>query len=191
MRTNIRKEVELCAKTLNDGGLILYPTDTIWGIGCDAANETAIDKVFKLKQRAESKSLIVLLADIKDIANYVGDADDKILDYISNASHPVTAIYEDGKNVAANLLNKDGTIAIRIVRDAFCATLINKLKKPLVSTSANVSGEDAPANFSDINSKIKNGVDYIVQHRQGDFRVAKPSEIIRLNKGKDIEVIRS
>ena len=188
---NYKNDIAQCIKILQSGGIILYPTDTVWGLGCNAENEQAVSKVFKIKHRTETKSMIILLANEMEISKYVANPDPQILIYTSSALKPVTAIYQNGKNVASNLLNSDGSIAIRITKDEFCNALIKTFRKPLVSTSANLSGEAAPAIFSEISTEIKSGVDYIVQHRQGDFRVTKPSTIIRLNEERKIEVIRS
>lgn len=185
------KDVESCLAVLSSGGLILYPTDTIWGIGCDATNEQAVAKIFKLKQREETKSMIILVSDKNEIPHYVAEPDPKILNYLSNVSRPTTAIFKNGKNVANALLNNDGTIAIRIVMDEFCQVLIRKFGKPIASTSANISNHPSPSNFNEISAEIKNGVDYIVQHRQGDFKVAKPSAIIKMNDEREIVIIRS
>lgn len=190
MQQDFKNDIENCIKILHAGGTILYPTDTIWGIGCDATNEEAVKKIFTLKQREDSKSMIILLSNIIYIEKYVDDPEPEILNYISNVSQPTTAIYNNGKNIAKNLISEDGSVAIRIIKDEFCSSLINKLKKPLVSTSANISGHSSPVLFNDISAEIKNGVDYIVQHHRSDFKVAKPSAIIKLNKEKKIIVVR-
>lgn len=184
------KDIERCIDILKRGGLILYPTDTVWGIGCDAENGQAVSKIFTLKQRAETKAMIILLSDKKDIERYVDKPKPEIIDYVSKSSNPITAIYKYGKNVATNLIGDDGSIAIRIVNDDFCKTLIKNFKKPLVSTSANISGESTPSIFKNISDQIKNGVDYIVQHRQNDFTIYKPSSIIKLNDEGVIEILR-
>lgn len=190
MESDFNKDIEKCLEALNKGGLLLYPTDTIWGIGCDATNENAVDKIYKLKNRSDKKSMIILVADEKEIYNYVKDPGKKIFDYLSAAQKPTTVIYNHAKNIAKNLINADGTIAIRIVNDPFCKTLISQYKKPVVSTSANLSGENFPGNFAAIDPVIKNGVDYIVQHRQNDLILSQPSSIIKLNTEGDIEVLR-
>ena len=189
---NFTDDIKQCLKVLNSGGIILYPTDTIWGIGCDATNEKAVNKIFKLKQRTETKSMIILLSDLNNISNYVTRPDPEIINYLSKTSRPTTAIYKSGKSVTPQLINNDGTIAIRIVQDEFCKALINEFKKPIVSTSANISGSSPPKGFNEISTEIKNGVDYIVQHRQDeDFKVARPSAIIRINDKGKIEELRS
>jgi L-threonylcarbamoyladenylate synthase len=187
---NFENDIESSLVILRKGGLILYPTDTIWGIGGDATNQATVNKIFALKKRIDNKTMIMLLSSQTDISNYVVKPDPQILDYLANTTQPTTAIYDTGINVASGLISKDGSVAIRIVRDEFCTTLINTFGKPIISTSANISGERPPAIFDDISDEIKNGVDYIVQHRRGDFKVAKPSAIVKLNDEKRIVVIR-
>ncbi len=186
----IDTDIEESLRVLQSGGLILYPTDTVWGIGCDATNEKAVAKIFELKNRPDEKSMIVLLADENDIANYSSQASPKIFDYIKGIGKPTTVIYEEAKNLAANLINKDGSIAIRIVKDEFCKKLIRSFGKPIVSTSSNISGYPAPAIFNDIDISIKNGVDYIVQYRQDDLTEAIPSAIVKWNADGSVKIIR-
>ena len=183
-------DIVQCLITLKQGGLILYPTDTIWGIGCDATNEAAVEKIYTLKKRSNAKTMIILLAEEKDLLTYVMQPDLQIFDYIKDVYKPTTVIYEHPQGVASNLINEDDTIAIRIVNDPFCRQLIQEFKKPIVSTSANISGYPSPAIFSDIDTVIKNGVDYIVQHRQDDLNTAVPSSIIRWNKNGMPTIIR-
>jgi len=184
-------DIKQCIEILESGGIILYPTDTIWGIGCDAANATAVAKVYALKKRADEKSMIILLADEKELPHYIGASDPKIFDYIKGINKPTTVIYEGAKNLAANLINKDGSIAIRIVKDDFCKRLIRQFKRPIISTSANISGYPPPAVFRDVDAAIKNGVDYIVQHRQDDITPAAPSAIIKWTDDGSLHIIRS
>ena len=180
-----------CLEILHLGGLILYPTDTIWGIGCDSTNESAVQKIFTLKQRQSDRSLIVLLADPRDINRYTSSAEPYIADYLNNARKPTTVIYEGALGLAANLVNGDGSVAIRIVREDFCRHLIKRFRKPLVSTSANISGREAPKVFAAIADEIKNGVDYVVQYRQGDNMPASPSSLVRFNKSGEVTILRS
>lgn len=175
---------------LNSGGLILYPTDTVWGIGCDASNAEAVSKIYELKKREDGKSMIVLITDENEIPKYVAQPDPKVYDYIKGINKPTTVIYEAAKNLAANLINKDGSIAIRIVQDPFCRKLINCFGKPIVSTSANISGYPPASVFTDIDIEIKNGVDYIVQHRQDDTTAASPSAIVKWEADGSLTVIR-
>jgi len=177
-------------KVLKKDGIILYPTDTIWGIGCDAANTVAIKKIYHLKKREEKKSMIILLAHDDDIKNYVLNPSKKIIDFISWQEKPTTAIFDHAINLPRELINADGSIAIRIVKDPFCKILIQRLGKPLVSTSANISGDAFPENFSMITEEIKNGVDYIVQHRRHENDLHQSSSIIKLNINNEIERIR-
>src|SRR5450631_525672 len=170
---------------LQQGGIILYPTDTIWGIGCDATSSRAIKKIYRLKEREEKKSIIILLAHKSDIKNYVSRPSKKIIDFITAQKKPTTAIFEKAVNLPGELVNIDGSIAIRIVKDEFCKILLQRLQRPLVSTSANISGDSSPDNFKMVNAKIKNGVDYIVQHRQNELKISQPSSIIKLNSGKE------
>lgn len=186
---SLMQDIRNCLNVLKDGGLLLYPTDTVWGIGCDATNARAVDKIFALKQREESKSMIILLADIRQVGSYADAPGPLITGYLSKAAKPTTVIYENGRNVAPGLISTDGTVAIRVVQDEFCRELIGLLNKPLVSTSANISGTAAPPAFRDISEHIKKGVDYIAQHRQGDPEAARPSSIIRIN-GQKIIVLR-
>ena len=184
-------DIDNCLTTLKSGGLILYPTDTIWGIGCDATNDKAVEKIYALKKRINTKTMIILLAEEKDLLQYVLEPDLRIFDYIKGAYKPTTVIYENARGIADNLIDENGTVAIRIVNDPFCKELIQQLGKPLVSTSANISGYPPPAVFSDIDLAIKNGVDYIVQHRQNDLHIAAPSSIIRWNKNGIPTIIRN
>jgi L-threonylcarbamoyladenylate synthase len=184
------ESIQQVLQTLNSGGIILYPTDTIWGIGCDSTNMKAIKKIYQLKKREEKKSMIILVSDKNMITDYVLKPSEKILSFLAMQEKPTTAIFENAVNLPRQLINADGTIAVRMVQDDFCQQLILQLKKPLVSTSANISGEAYPQNFAQISDAIKNGVDYIVQHRQNDFKVSSPSSIIKLNKQDEIEIIR-
>ena len=149
-------------------GLILYPTDTVWGIGCDATNEKAVEKIYKLKKRSDEKAMIVLVADEKDIMQHVAAPDLSLFDYLDKTTKPTTVVYDGALGFADNLVANDGSIAIRICKDEFCRQLIKRFRKPIVSTSANISGMPAPKIFKEISDEIKNGVDHIVQYRQDD-----------------------
>ena len=187
---NFDTDIEEALAVLKSGGLILYPTDTVWGIGCDATNAAAVARIYAVKKRSDEKSMIVLLADENEIPKYVTQPNPKIFDYIKGIHKPTTFIYEGGINLAKNMIQADGTIGIRITNDAFCKKLINRFGKALVSTSANISGYPAPAIFEDIDFEIKSGVDYIVQHRQDDVTAASPSAIIKLNADGSLTIIR-
>jgi L-threonylcarbamoyladenylate synthase len=182
-------DIEKCLATLKNGGTILYPTDTIWGIGCDATNAAAVAKIYAIKKRNEKKSMIILLAHESDIKNYAKEPDEKIKNFIANTERPLTIIYPAAKNLANNLINEDGTIAIRVVKDAFCEYLIKSLGKPIVSTSANISGEETAKHFGEISTEIKTNVDYIVEQRQKERGSAAASKIVKWD-GDNIIVIR-
>ncbi|MAN59392.1 MAG: threonylcarbamoyl-AMP synthase [Flavobacteriaceae bacterium] len=185
----MEKEIENALTVLKRGGLILYPTDTVWGIGCDATNAEAIDKVFALKQRAESKALICLVNDFKMLNQYVEDVPEVAYDILKYASKPTTIVYDDPIRIAQNLVADDNTLGIRVVKDDFCNKLIRKFKKPIVSTSANISGQKTPTSRKEIAPEILEGVDYVVnlQHHKS---TAKPSAIIKLKNDGTVAVIR-
>jgi L-threonylcarbamoyladenylate synthase len=187
---NFEDDIKNCLKVLNEGGIILYPTDTVWGLGCDATNEKAVAKIFALKKRAETKSMIILLKDKNDIEQFSKRPSTSILEMLENTERPITIIYPNAKNIATNLISEDGTIAIRIVKDLFCETLLQSFGKPIVSTSANISGEIGATSFNTISATIKNGADYIVQHRQLENIIVKPSRILLWKNDEEIVVIR-
>lgn len=187
---NFENDITNSFTCLLSGGIILYPTDTIWGLGCDATNADAIKKIYRLKKREEKKSLIILVNNEKMIQEYVDNPSEKLLAFASAAQKPTTTIFSNAIRLPAVLVNEDGTIAIRIVKEDFCQKLIQQLQRPLVSTSANISRENYPQNFNEVSSEIKTGVDYIVQHRQNDLSKSTPSSIIRLSKENEIEFLR-
>jgi L-threonylcarbamoyladenylate synthase len=184
-------DIKNCIAVLQKGGIILYPTDTVWGIGCDATNEKAVEKIYAVKKRNEEKSMIILVAEEKDILLYTDHPEPLIFDYIKGVHKPTTVIYESAKNLAKNLVNKDGSVGIRIVKDVFCRELIKQFGKPIVSTSSNISGYPPPVFFEDIDSQIKSGVDYIVQYRRDDLTPASPSTVIKLGADGQVQIIRS
>lgn len=183
-------DIQKACEVMQGGGIILYPTDTIWGIGCDATNEEAVRKVYALKQRADNKAMLVLIDSETKLDRYVSDVPNVAWDLISVADTPLTIVYSQGKNLAPSLLGEDGSIGIRITREEFSRRLCEQFRKPLVSTSANVSGEPSPANFSEISDVIKEGVDYIVKYRQEDRSKVSPSHIIKLGDGGVFQIIR-
>jgi len=191
MQTDFGNEIEECISVLRNGGIILYPTDTIWGIGCDATNEKAVERIFQLKNRPDEKALIVLVADEMDVLKHVANTDLRVFDYVKQSPRPVTVVYEGAIGLADNLVGKDGSVAIRITDDTFCKHLIKRFRKPIVSTSANVSGEPPARYFSEIKDEIKNGVDFVVKYRQDDDNIASPSMVIRWNKDATVTVLRS
>ncbi|HSB91752.1 MAG TPA: L-threonylcarbamoyladenylate synthase [Flavitalea sp.] len=185
---DFEQDIQESLRVLAAGGLILYPTDTIWGIGCDATNEAAVKKVYELKQREESKSLIVLVAGKGDIIKYVAGPDPEVFDFLDTVSRPTTVIYDGAIGLANNLVNVDGTIAIRVVQELFCRHLIKRFRTPIVSTSANISGAPAPQNFASISADIKNGVDYIVRYRQSETEMTTASTIIKWSNGNKLVI---
>jgi L-threonylcarbamoyladenylate synthase len=187
---NFQNDIKKCIETLSSGGLILYPTDTIWGIGCDATNADAVKKIFGLKKRAETKSLIVLVAEERDVLKYTSHPDLNIFSYLKNVQKPTTVIYEGAIGLADNAIDADGNVAIRIVKEIFCKQLIKQFRKPIVSTSANISGEISPQNFDEISPKIKKGVDYIVNYKREDKTKYQPSSIVKFNKNGAMQIIR-
>jgi L-threonylcarbamoyladenylate synthase len=182
-------DIEASIKVLQNGGLILYPTDTIWGIGCDATNEKAVKKIYALKKRQDEKAMIVLVADERDILQYTASPDLSVFDYLQQTQKPTTVIYDGAIGLAENLTGKDGSIAIRICNETFCRHLIKRFRKPIVSTSANISGQPSAKIFADIADEIKTQVDYIVKYRQEDKTNAEPSSVIKWDNGS-ITVIR-
>ena len=184
----IEQEIERSYKILKKGGIILYPTDTIWGIGCDATNKEAVKKIYSLKKRSKNKALIILIAEYTNLY--------KLIDKVSPNAHkemnnekPTTVIFNNVKNVSKEILAEDGSAAIRLANDNFCQRLIIKLGQPIVSTSANISGGPNPEIFSDINNELKENVDYIVNLRQDEI-MNKPSSIIKINIDGSIKKFR-
>jgi L-threonylcarbamoyladenylate synthase len=186
MNDDIKKAVEV----LKNGGVILYPTDTIWGIGCDATNPEAVKKVYDIKKREDAKSMLVLLDNINSIDYYVEEVPEIAYDLIEFSEKPVTVIFPNAKRLAKNLINEDGTIGIRVTNEKFSNSLISRFRNPIVSTSANISGQPSPSNFNQISEEIKNSVDYIVNFRQDDNSKAKPSSIIKLGVSGEIKILR-
>lgn len=186
----MEQEIKKALDVLYNGGVILYPTDTIWGIGCDATNEEAVKKVYEIKEREDSKSMLVLLDDANKIPSYIDEMPEIAWDLIELADKPLTIIYPGAKNLAKNLVPVEQTIGIRITTEAFTKKLIQRFKRPIVSTSANISGQPSPGNFSEIDEEVKKRVDHIVNYRQEDTAKAQPSGIIKLGVGGEIEIIR-
>ena len=183
------KDIENCLETLKGGGLILYPTDTVWGIGCDATNEKAVEKIYLLKRRSDEKALIVLVADEREIMHHVAAPDLSLFDYLDKTTKPTTVVYDGALGFAENIIANDGSIAIRICKDDFCRHLIKRFRKPIVSTSANISGSPSPKIYKEISNEIKNGVDYIVHYRQDDEVISEPSSLIKWNNG-NVTIVR-
>ena len=175
---------------MREGGVILYPTDTIWGIGCDATNEDAVHRVYEIKQRQDSKAMLVLVDSSVKVDFYVRDVPEVAWDLIDLADKPLTIIYSGARNLAANLLAEDGSVGIRVTNEDFSKRHCQQFRKAIVSTSANISGQPSPKNFSEISEEVKSAVDYIVGYRQEEMSNPKPSSIIKLDKGGVIKIIR-
>lgn len=185
------KEVETALTALRNGQVILYPTDTIWGLGCDATNAHAVQRIYQIKQRQDTKSLIILMADQREVLKYVATPDLAVFNFLEEQTRPTTIIFDNAVGLPDNLIAADGSIAIRIVQDAFCRHLCIRLQKPLVSTSANISGQPPPASFAAISQDIKNSVDHIVQWRQHDETKGLPSQIIKWERDGTYKTLRS
>jgi len=184
------EDIKKACQVMREGGVILYPTDTIWGIGCDATNEDAVHRVYEIKQRQDSKAMLVLVDSSVKVDFYVRDVPEVAWDLIDLADKPLTIIYSGARNLAANLLAEDGSVGIRVTNEDFSKRLCQQFRKAIVSTSANISGQPSPKNFSEISEEVKSAVDYIVGYRQEEMSNPKPSSIIKLDKGGVIKIIR-
>jgi L-threonylcarbamoyladenylate synthase len=185
----LKEEVDNAIAILKNGGLIVYPTDTVWGIGCDATNKDAIEKIYKLKKRSDKKTMICLVANQFMLEQYVEKVPETAYDIMDLSESPVTIIYDNPKGIAQNLIAEDNTLAIRVARDQFCQRLIQNFKKPIVSTSANIAGEPTPGIFSEISNLILKGVDYVVNLERTNT-IKSPSSIIKLGNDGTVKVIR-
>lgn len=197
MESNLEKngkfmqdDLQAAVDTLQKGGIILYPTDTVWGLGCDATNAEAVKRIFEIKKRADHKSMLVLLDTPAKLQNYVSEIPDMAWELIELTTKPLTIIYPKAKNLAENLVVEDGSIGIRITSENFSKALCQQFRKPIVSTSANISGMPNARCFNEISNEIKSAVDYIVQFRQNETELPAPSSIIKLDIGNVIKIIR-
>ncbi|MBU0765416.1 MAG: threonylcarbamoyl-AMP synthase [Bacteroidetes bacterium] len=186
----MKKDIARALEILKSGGTILFPTDTVWGIGCDSTNPLAVEKVYRIKMRTDNKSMLVLLDDPARIPSYVSEVPEIAWQLIDVSDKPLTLIYHRAKNLAANLINQDGSIGIRITAESFSRELVRRFRKPVVATSANTGGESYPRFFSEISDNIRYSVDYVVKYRQKESIPAKPSAIIRVGEGGLVEIIR-
>ncbi len=186
----MKDDIKKAAEVLKSGGIILYPTDTVWGLGCDATNKNAVEKIFKIKKRSEQKSMLILLNNISSIYSYVEQVPEIAFDLIELSEKPVTVIFPGAKNLAENLIADDGSIGIRITREDFTEQLLQKFRKPIVSTSANISETKTPLNFAQISEEIKNSVDYIVEYKQEMMSFGSSSSIIKIGLNNEVKVIR-
>ena len=185
------EDIKESLNSLRKGDIILYPTDTIWGLGCDPTNESAVNKIFNIKSRDENKSLIILVDGLSMIERYVKEIPLIVYELSEVSDSPLTIIYPSGKYLAKGVCNKDGSVAIRICHDEFCSKLIGRFRKPIISTSANLSGTPSPGNFSEIERSVIDKVDYIVKYRQDDRNKYSASPVIKVNLDGTIEIIRN
>lgn len=185
-----KEDLKNALQVLRNGGVILYPTDTVWGLGCDATNTDAVKKIFEIKRREDSKSMLVLMENPNMLRAYITEVPEIAWELIEVSDKPLTIIYPGAKNLAPNLIAEDGTIGIRITAETFTEHLIQQFRRPIVSTSANLSGKPTPQNFNQIEEEILTVVDYVVQYRQDDISKSKPSSIIKLGLGGQIQIIR-
>lgn len=190
MKNEYDDDIKKALVVMRNGGVILYPTDTVWGLGCDATNAKAIERVFQIKNRTDSKSMIVLVNSSDMLTRYVADIPPVALDMVEITDSPLTVVYDKGRSLAPGVTAEDGSVGIRVCLDPFCDALIMALRKPLVSTSANISGEPAPAIFDEISDEIKNAVDYICSYRQDDRSRVKPSSVIRISANGAVKILR-
>ena len=190
MKTGFVDDLAKAVEVLRAGGIILYPTDTIWGLGCDATNQAAVKRIYEIKQREDSKSMLILMENPNLLNSYIAEVPEIAWELIEVTDQPLTIIYPKAKNLATNLLAPDGSVGIRITNEAFSQQLVQRFRKPIVSTSANISGQKSPQNYTEISEEVKKSVDYIVLYRQDDYSRAKPSSIIKLGVGGQIEIIR-
>ena len=186
----IAEDIRMAVQTLRQGGLILYPTDTIWGIGCDAANEEAVRRIFQLKRREDSKAMICLVDSANRMQRYLRQVPDVAWDLIEFADKPLTLILDGAVNLASNLIAEDGSVGLRVTKENISRELCYRYERAIVSTSANISGEPSPACFDEITDEIRQGVDYIMRSRQNDLSKSKPSQIIKLSLDGRIQILR-
>lgn len=189
-KPDFEDDIKNAVKCVLDGGVVLYPTDTIWGLGCNAMNEMAVDKIFNIKNRPAQKTMIVLLAEAKDILQYIATPHPDIIAILESFERPTTVVYDHPLGFPENVVAVDDTLAIRVTRDPFCKALIKRLKLPLISTSANLSGEPSPQFFDQIDKSIKERVDYVVKYRQDDTKSVAPSRILKINDDGSLHIIR-
>ncbi len=184
------EDIKKACRVMQEGGVILYPTDTIWGLGCDATNEEAVRRVYEIKHRADSKAMLVLVDSAVKVDYYVQDVPAVAWDLLEVADKPLTVIYSGARNLAPNLLAEDGSVGIRVTAEEFSKALCFRFRKAIVSTSANVSGQPSPRTFAEISEDIKNAVDYVVEARRNETAPARPSSIIKLGSGGEVKIIR-
>lgn len=187
---NLQEDIRNAVEVMKKGGVILYPTDTVWGIGCDATNQEAVDRVYKIKKRDDSKAMICLVDSDVRLQRYIREAPEVAWNVLELATKPTTVIFDKAVNLAPNLIADDGSIAMRITREPFSKELCYRFQKPIVSTSANISGEPAAENYRDISEELLNAVDYVCFSRRQEHKPHTPSSIIRIRHDGQVEIIR-
>ena len=186
----LQDEVKKAIEVMRNGGVILYPTDTVWGIGCDATNEEAVKRVYEIKRRDDSKAMICLVDSDARLSRYVRKVADVVWDMIGLATQPLTIIYENANGLAPSLLAEDGSVGIRVTSEEFSKELCYRFQKPIVSTSANISGEPTPQTFAEISEEIKNAVDYVVKYNQKSKEKHQPSSVVKIKENGEFKIIR-
>lgn len=186
----LEQDIANAIEVLKRGGVILYPTDTIWGLGCDATRSEAVRRIYEIKRRADSKALIVLTDSVKQLERYVEEVPEVAYELIDAAVKPLTIVYDKGINLAPELLAEDGSVAVRITSEQVSSGLCRALHRPLVSTSANISGQPAAPSYIDIPDEIKSAVDYIMESRRSERIEASPSSVIKLGCNGVIKILR-
>lgn len=190
MKNEFGTDLTAALKVLRSGGVILYPTDTVWGLGCDATNARAVQRIFEIKQRAENKSLIILVNSVAMLERYVSNPPEVALEMAELSERPLTVVYDSGKSLAEGVASSDGSVGVRVCTEPFCDALIDALRRPLVSTSANISGSGAPAIFDEISEEVKTAVDYVCLWRQDDRSRARPSSVIKVSGNGVVKILR-
>lgn len=190
MNDPYRSDINNAVRVLRAGGVILYPTDTVWGLGCDATNQSAVRKIYGIKKRADNKSLIILVNSVDMLSRYVAELPEVALELADISLTPLTIVYDRGRNLAPGVAASDGSVGVRICRDEFCDELISQLRRPLVSTSANTSGNVTPAIFDDITDEIMAATDYVCMHRRDDLTRANASSVIKVSANGVVKILR-
>lgn len=190
MNNEFGEDIKNALKVLRAGGVILYPTDTVWGLGCDATNADAVRKVYTIKKRSDAKSLIVLVNSVAMLTRYVDNPPEIALQMAEWSEKPLTVVYDKGRSLAEGVASSDGSVGVRVCSEPFCDALIDALRKPLISTSANISGEEAPAIYDEVSDEIVSAVDYVCLYRQDDRSKASPSSLIKVSANGAVKILR-
>lgn len=187
---DLNKDIDAAVRVLDEGGVILYPTDTVWGIGCDACNPAAVEKVYRIKNRPDSKALITLVGSVDDLQRWVESVPPAAVDMISGSERPVTVVFDKGRGLAPNLLAADGSVGFRVTSEAYSHALCGRLGRPVVSTSANVSGSPSPAFYAEISPEILSLVDYVACYRRDDTVPRQPSQVVKISSDGTVKILR-